>query len=1065
MNFVASALAALLALASPASAQIPGMRAGVTATAGVPWTPTAEFGTDWDSYWSTKVGLASSGGNTTTWTATGTVGRVATAVATGAPVGATLPNGFPTIDFSNSITQRMSFPTTGLATGTPNVTLFVCGGAANTSVNMSALSIGSAAGGASTIAIRSMQITGGPTAIQRTTGQYAVPSNNQSTQAQTQIVWQNNYRIVIGEFLSSSMTKQTVDGDANLPAYPWIANNNVSISLGRIGIHPTDTSPWNGPIQCAGIIKRALTQVQKDKLSWWLANEWGQLASLPATHPYKNTPPTMSDTLSSDLVTGTGAGGPMASQWSDGFTAFSPRTGTFYSGDTTGYNDPSAKGTWAFSGLNYMTSTKGGFFTGGQDVFITPSFNWAALDATFPKYGLVNHGPNGLDLEGSEKYPAVRQSAYAIQVPGGGWPYLSSLLTTAQSAKISPPFARKAKFRYQNPQGLYSFGAPSWSLGDRYNGSMNFTGSISGTTLTVSALGNFPTGQSLKVGTKLDTAFGGVLTNTRITALVTGAGGTGTYTLNISQTVSSQALRAFYPHQEMDDNEWLGGGNAPSTSSQHNHILIDGVDVGRGVNFPFPPGFPILGGGEIETTTVLSADYIYYLTTYSNGDPIITSRQAWPANTIVTDKFNSIMNMATGFSYEVYPGRFTGVISDGAGGAGNFIDITQLTSGRTLVVPGQMVLIGGISGAEQGTIQSFSEPGATGTGGAGRYVLDGAPKLVASTAMQMAPTGTGTGALTYTPKVTVRSIEYLAPPSNTSGVWPPAYPVPVVAWAGCCANGLIPFGTTGTVATITGASTYEVDEFAPAQNSHLVASGSNIVTSGSVVPGTYELWIRGCAADGSTCSGALTDGTPGMIRKTVVMDGATTFNAADCSSSGCGLSGGNLVVTNPNVTAWYGARVASAVGARKVYAEFAVNGIGGNTAVGVATNALNLNGSGLGGPGNSAAYYWNDQVYTSFSGDQTTSLPSGQANGTIVGLAIDGVAKKAWWRVADGTWNAGLGGTQDPGTSTGGFDLSTFANIYPFVVAYGGGAGNGLTANFGSTQYTYTVPPGFTGLQ
>lgn len=62
------------------------------------------------------------------------------------------------------------------------------------------------------------------------------------------------------------------------------------------------------------------------------------------------------------------------------------------------------------------------------------------------------------------------------------------------------------------------------------------TGSIAGTTLTVSAVGS----GTLNVG---DEIFGtGVTDNTVITALGTGVGGTGTYTVNQSQTVGSTTL-------------------------------------------------------------------------------------------------------------------------------------------------------------------------------------------------------------------------------------------------------------------------------------------------------------------------------------------------------------------------------------------------------------------------------------------------------------------------------------------------------------------------------------------
>ena len=72
------------------------------------------------------------------------------------------------------------------------------------------------------------------------------------------------------------------------------------------------------------------------------------------------------------------------------------------------------------------------------------------------------------------------------------------------------------------------------------------TGSISGTTLTITAApnGKFIVGQVL-TGT-------GITTGTTITALVSGTGGTGTYTVNISQTASSTTVTALIPLRHGD---------------------------------------------------------------------------------------------------------------------------------------------------------------------------------------------------------------------------------------------------------------------------------------------------------------------------------------------------------------------------------------------------------------------------------------------------------------------------------------------------------------------------------
>jgi len=64
------------------------------------------------------------------------------------------------------------------------------------------------------------------------------------------------------------------------------------------------------------------------------------------------------------------------------------------------------------------------------------------------------------------------------------------------------------------------------------------TGSISGNTLTVSAVAS----GTVAVGQAIIDQSGQIHTGTYITALGTGTGGTGTYTVNISQTVSSEVL-------------------------------------------------------------------------------------------------------------------------------------------------------------------------------------------------------------------------------------------------------------------------------------------------------------------------------------------------------------------------------------------------------------------------------------------------------------------------------------------------------------------------------------------
>lgn len=89
------------------------------------------------------------------------------------------------------------------------------------------------------------------------------------------------------------------------------------------------------------------------------------------------------------------------------------------------------------------------------------------------------------------------------------------------------------RLRVQQMEGRFTATLP---------GPASFTGSISGTTLTVSAVAS----GTLAVGQVLGGS--GILGATSIAALLSGTGGTGTYTVNNSQTISSEAMSAVSPY-------------------------------------------------------------------------------------------------------------------------------------------------------------------------------------------------------------------------------------------------------------------------------------------------------------------------------------------------------------------------------------------------------------------------------------------------------------------------------------------------------------------------------------
>lgn len=80
------------------------------------------------------------------------------------------------------------------------------------------------------------------------------------------------------------------------------------------------------------------------------------------------------------------------------------------------------------------------------------------------------------------------------------------------------------------------------------------------------------------------------------------------------------------------------------------------------------------------------------------------------------------------------------------------------------------------------------------------------------------------------------------------------------------------------------------------------------------------------------------------------------------------------------------------------------------------------------------------------------------ASGNIVSMAVDLNAKRVWFRVNGGAWNAG--GSADPYTGVGGYDISAYTGTVHYLIVSGdNGVAN--TVNFGASAFAYTPPTGF----
>jgi SPRY domain len=185
----------------------------------------------------------------------------------------------------------------------------------------------------------------------------------------------------------------------------------------------------------------------------------------------------------------------------------------------------------------------------------------------------------------------------------------------------------------------------------------------------------------------------------------------------------------------------------------------------------------------------------------------------------------------------------------------------------------------------------------------------------------------------------------------------------------------------------------------------------------------------------------------------------TAWNPA--SVTNVTLSGGNLIAAHSNTTTNSGARSAAQKNSGKHYFEITVNNWGAGDDIGVVTPAgtyTNVVSNGTNGAYvyMSSGNIWNDAGLTGLS-------IGAVGVGNVIGVAVDLDNEKIWFRKAPaGNWNGQVIGSQNPATNTGGASLSTVsATTVSPVVGFGSSALGNVTANFGASAFTGTVPSGF----
>src|SRR5215472_5059826 len=187
-----------------------------------------------------------------------------------------------------------------------------------------------------------------------------------------------------------------------------------------------------------------------------------------------------------------------------------------------------------------------------------------------------------------------------------------------------------------------------------------------------------------------------------------------------------------------------------------------------------------------------------------------------------------------------------------------------------------------------------------------------------------------------------------------------------------------------------------------------------------------------------------------------------TWNPSD-KATGITLSGGNLIATNNN-GAVSNVRAVDKQVTGKFYWEYTTNTI---ASVGIAAGYVSLTADinavfAALAVQKSGAVALDGSSSFLIDGASTTANIGALVNGSVVGIALDAGARKVWLRLgAAGNWNGAAG--RDPATGVGGISFTSLGVAFPIYPAVTLVATNDqVTANFGDSAFTGTVPSGFT---
>jgi hypothetical protein len=187
----------------------------------------------------------------------------------------------------------------------------------------------------------------------------------------------------------------------------------------------------------------------------------------------------------------------------------------------------------------------------------------------------------------------------------------------------------------------------------------------------------------------------------------------------------------------------------------------------------------------------------------------------------------------------------------------------------------------------------------------------------------------------------------------------------------------------------------------------------------------------------------------------------TTWNPADAEAGGVTFSNGDLTAARSGAVGgtYSSGRATTSRSSGKRYFEITADNIVSavDFALGVATSGANV-ATYLGQAATSWGYYSDGTVYTN---DAALTTLSGYPEAGVAGCAIDLDAGQGWFCDETGSYGAG-----NPAAGTGAhFTFTPSTALFAAYTLFQSGGVNldQITANFGATAFTHTVPSGFLG--